>query len=411
MFEALRVRNFRLLWFGSVFCYGGHWVQQATLGWVAYELTRSGSMVGLILGVRALPILLFAPVAGAIADRRNRRDILMATQVLYACTTVGIGIALAAGALRAWQLFAFVLITGVAFVFDRTTRQTLIPDLVPRDKVANAVALGNIVFSLMRVVSPAIAGYLLLWVGGAGNFFTQTGLYVLGVLTLLMIDRRIHVHKEARSSMWRSIAEGFRYAAHDRTTRIVVFFTALPFLLLTPTWSTLLPVFARDVFKTGPQALGWMLTCAGAGGLTGGLLSASLARLDRVGWLQIASHALFCASLIGVASAPSIWTALPCIFLAGIAEIVNSTAGQTILQLSTPNALRGRVMSLYQLNSALISIGSVVAGAGADWLGTRGITALNGTLGLLIGAATVLLSSHLRNLRLSHYTQQVAAPS
>jgi len=376
---------------------------------VAYELTSSGSVVGMILGVRAVPILLFAPLAGAAADRRSRRDILAATQVLYVLTTAGVGVALATGVLRTWHLFAFVLVSGVAFVFDRTSRQALIADVVPPQNVVNAVALGNIVFSLMRVVSPAIAGYLLLWLGAAGNFFTQGGFYVLGLAMLLQIERRVHVQRETRTSMWHSMAEGFRYAAHDPTTRIVLFFTAVPFLLLTPIWSTLLPVFARDVFGSGPQALGWMLTTVGLGGLTGGLLSAGFARTDRVGWVQIASHGLFCLSLIGISRAPTMWVALPFIFAAGVAEIVNSTAGQTVLQISTPGPLRGRIMSLLQLNSALISIGSVIAGAGADLIGARGITAATGAVSLMVGGAAVLASPRLRGMRLSHYTGRADA--
>jgi predicted MFS family arabinose efflux permease len=224
-----------------------------------------------------------------------------------------------------------------------------------------------------------------------------------------MIDRRAHVRRETRSSMWHSMAEGYRYAARDPTTRIVVIFTAVPFLLLTPTWSTLLPVFARDVFGSGPQALGWMLTTVGLGGLTGGLLSAGLSRLDRVGWVQITSLILFCVSLLGISRAPTMWIALPFIFAAGVSEIVNSTAGQTVLQVSTPGPLRGRIMSLLQLNSALISVGSVIAGAGADWIGPRGITALNGVIGLAVGALIVFASARLRNMRLSHYTGRVSA--
>jgi MFS family permease len=406
VFDSLRFRNFRLLWLGSVFCYGGHWVQQATLGWVAYELTGSGSLLGLIMGIRAVPILLLAPIAGAVADRHDRRNLLAGTQLIFILTTTAIGAAIALGSLKTWHLFAYVLCTGVAHVFDRTSRQAIISDLVPTGSIVNAVALSNIVFSLMRVVSPAIAGYLLVWVGAAGNFFAQCAFYALGMFTLLLIHMPARTQAPTKGSMWSSIGDGIRHVMRDPTTRMVVFFTAVPFLLLTPIWSTLLPVFARDVFDAGPQALGWLFAAVGSGGLAGGLLSAAFARTERIGWLQIGMHVLFCVSLLGVALAPSLPVALPFVFIAGVAEIMTATVGQTILQVSSPAHMRGRVLSLLQLNPALISIGSIIAGTGADLLGARGISAANGVLALFIGAALVLASPALRNLRLSHYTRR-----
>jgi MFS family permease len=406
VFESLRHRNYRLLWLGSVFCYGGHWVQQATLGWVAYDLTGSTSLLGLIMGIRAVPILLLAPLAGATADRRDRRDVLAATQGVYVASTAAIGAAIALGSLQTWHLFVYVLVSGVAHVFDRTARQAIISDLVPSGSIVDAVALANIVFSLMRVVSPALAGYLLVWVGAAGNFFVQCALYATGMLMLLQIRLPRRAAPAARGSMGASIIEGLRHVHSEPVTRLVVLFTAIPFLLLTPIFSALLPVFARDVFEAGPGALGWLFGAVGAGGLTGGLLSAAFARVDRVGWLQIGSHGLFCVCLLGVAFAPSLPVALPFVFFSGVAEIMTATVGQTVLQVSAPQALRGRILSLLQLNPALISLGSIIAGVGADWLGVRGISALNGALALALGAGLALSSPRLRKLRLSHYTRR-----
>ena len=406
MIESLRHRNFRLLWIGSIFSYGGHWVQQATLGWVAYELTGSGSILGLILGIRAIPILLLAPVSGAAADRFNRRNLLAGTQLIYMLTTTAIGAAIFLHVLKTWHLFAYVLCTGVAHVFDRTARQAIVSDRVPAGSIVNAVARANIVFSLMRVISPAIAGYLLAWVGAAGNFFTQCLFYLLGMLTLLFIQAPVRIPRISKGSAWSNISAGMRYVMNDPTMRVVVLFNAIPFLLLTPIWSTLLPVFAQDVFKAGPQALGWLFAAVGSGGLAGGLLSAAWTHRDRVGWVQIGMHGLFCLSLLGVSLAPSLPVALPFVFLAGVAEIMTATVGQTVLQVAAPPDLRGRVLSILQLNPALISLGSVVAGVGSDLLGARGIAAANGLLALAIGALIAWKSPRLRNLRLSHYTRR-----
>jgi len=404
MFVALRHRHFRFLWASSVLAFGGHWIQQATLGWVVYDLTGSAGMLGLVLGIRVLPIIATLPLAGAAADRFPRRAMLGITQSVYAAAAAAIGAAVAAGRLRTWHLFAFVILTGFAFTFDRTARQAFVSDLVPAPDIPNAVTLNNIVFSLMRVLSPALAGYLLVWFGTAGNFAAQCLASLAAVALVLLIPGSAQPAPRVRGSMWRSIAEGFAWAAADPTTRIVGLFTAVPFLLLTPIWSTLLPVFARDVFDAGPAALGWMLSAVGLGGVTGGLLSAALARVDRVGWVQAATLGLFCCTLFGIAWAPDLGRALPFIFLAGVAEMVNATAGQTVMQVAAPPEMRGRVLSLLQLNSALISAGSMIAGSGAEHLGARGVSLVAGATALAIGAATVLASPHLRKLRLSHYT-------
>ena len=401
---ALRYRNFRLLWTGSFFAYAAQWIQQTTLGWVAYELTGSATVMGAILGVRAIPLLLVPPLAGVAADRFDRLRLLVGSQVLFATASFAVGIAMAVDALKVWHLFAFIVAWGTAHSIDRTMRHSMILDIVPREAVLDAIALNGIAYGVTRIAAPAAAGYLIAWFGAAGNFFIQGVGYVLFGLTVLLIRLPPATPRHEKSSAWRSLAEGLRFATTDPTTRVILFSTALPFLFLIPTWGALMPVYAKDEFKVGPEGLGWLLTAIGAGAIVGGLAASALSRIDRLGLMQVLALAVYAAALLGLAFSPSLLIALPFVAIAGVAEIMNITIGQTLMQVSAPEAMRGRLVSLMQMNPALISLGSFVAGILTDLIGVRTTSITMAISALVAGLGVTLGSSALRQLRLSHYT-------
>ena len=164
-FSALRHPHFRRLWIGTFCSTAGQWVQSATLGWVVYDLTQSSALLGAVLSMRAIPMLLLAPVSGVVAERYDRRYALALSQLVVVFISFAIALGLALHRLQVWHLFAFTLLAGVGMVFDRTMRNTLVFGTVPRADVANAVALNSIAFSLMRTAGPAAAGFLIAWVG------------------------------------------------------------------------------------------------------------------------------------------------------------------------------------------------------------------------------------------------------
>ena len=177
-FSALRHPHFRRLWIGTFCSTAGQWVQSATLGWVVYDLTQSSALLGAVLSMRAIPMLLLAPVSGVVAERYDRRCALALSQLVVVFISFAIALGLALHRLQVWHLFAFTLLAGVGMVFDRTMRNTLVFGTVPRADVANAVALNSIAFSLMRTAGPAAAGFLIAWVGAAWNFTLQGLLYL-----------------------------------------------------------------------------------------------------------------------------------------------------------------------------------------------------------------------------------------
>ena len=251
-FSALRHPHFRRLWIGTFCSTAGQWVQSATLGWVVYDLTQSSALLGAVLSMRAIPMLLLAPVSGVVAERYDRRYALALSQLVVVFISFAIALGLALHRLQVWHLFAFTLLAGVGMVFDRTMRNTLVFGTVPRADVANAVALNSIAFSLMRTAGPAAAGFLIAWVGAAWNFTLQGLLYLcVAALAITLVTPHEEPRRAPAKSARADMLEGLRYAVTDPVARTMLLLGMVPAFLLIPSLSALMPVFAATAIATG----------------------------------------------------------------------------------------------------------------------------------------------------------------
>lgn len=398
---ALRHRDFRWLWSGTFCSTASQWIQQATLGWVVYDLTGSPALLGAVLGVRAIPMLLLAPISGLVADRVERRRALAISQIVPAVVSFALALALALDALLVWHLFAFSLAVGSGTVFERTLRNTLVFDVVPRAEAANAVALNNVAFSTTRAIGPAIAGVLIAWIGPAWNFALQGVAYVGVAASVLMVTVRPRRTGPPKGSAWRAMAGGIRFAATDPIARMMMILGLVPPLMLIPSFSALMPVFAADILQTGPEGLGLLLSAVGAGGIVGGVVAAALSRYDRIGALQTVSLVVFAGSLIGFALSPTMAWAIGFLAISGIAEMVFATSAHTTLQMSAPEAIRGQVTSLLPMFPAFISVGSFTSGLGAALIGPQAVVVVLALVAAAIALAAWLRSTAFRDLRMS----------
>ena len=369
------------------------------MGWVVYEVTGSGALLGAVLGVRAVPMIVLAPLSGVAADRFDRKRLLQASQLLAAAVSAALGAALASGAIGVWMLFAFTVLMGASNVIDRPARFTSAFELVPREIAAKAMALNTIGFSLMRVLGPALAGYLIAWSGAAGTFLILAALYGASALVALTVAIPPPRQPAARTSALADMAEAFRFSVRNPVTRMLLALGALPYLLLVPVWVTLFPILAKDVFVAGPQGLGILLTSVGLGGTLGGLIANALARAERQGLLQAAWIAVMSAAILGVAASPTLAVAAACAFAGGIAEMALTASNMAVLQLSAPEAMRGRIASLMLLYPAMISTGSFLAGPLADLLGARGAAAALAAGTLVVLAVLVVSSPVIKEIR------------
>jgi MFS family permease len=366
---------------------------------VVYEITGSGALLGAVMGARAIPMFLLAPLSGVAAERYNRRRLLQTSQLLAAAVSLSFGAALALGIVSVWMLFAFTVLMGAANVMDRPARLTTAFELVARADAVKAVAMNTLGFSMMRIFGPAIAGYLIGWFGAAGSFFIQGVLYAASAAMVLMVVFPVRRAAPAGRSALAQMLEGLRFAAGDPRTRMLVFLGAMPYFLLVPVWSTLLPIYAKDVFAAGPQGLGMLLTGVGIGGLLGGLAANALARAERQALIQAAWIVLMGAAILGLAASPTLPVALGCSLLGGAAEMAHTASNMAMLQMNAPEEMRGRIASLTMLYPAMISAGAFVAGPLSDLLGVRGASVALAATAIAAIAMLYLFAPHLREMR------------
>jgi MFS transporter, DHA1 family, staphyloferrin A biosynthesis exporter len=379
--------------------WSGQWIQQAALGWVVYEITGSGSLLGAVLGVRAIPMLLLVPVSGVAADRYDRRRLLQASQAFAAMVSFALGAALALGMVSAWMLFLFTILMGASNVMDRPARMTMAFDLVPRDVVPRAVAMNTMGFSMARILAPSVAGYLIAWFGAAGSFFVQGSLYAAACLMVLVVvipPRKIIKDERAFSAM----LEGLRYSAADPRMRLLLFLGALPYFLLVPVWGTLFPIYVKDEFLAGPQALGLLLTAVGIGGTLGGLVASWLARRERQALIQAMWIAVMAGAIFGIALSQSVAAAAFFGVIGGAAEMAHTASNMAMLQMASPESMRGRIVALTMLYPALISVGAFLAGPLSDLLGVRGASMAVAAVALAAIIAVVAASPLIREMRI-----------
>jgi MFS family permease len=400
-FHALQFRDFRLLWIGTLFASSGQWIQQATLSWLVYELTGSGALLGSIGLMRAVPLLLLTPFAGVAADRLNRRNLMLSSQIAMFVLALALGVGLAINKVGIWHLFAFTFLAGIAQTFNQPVRQTVVFDLVPRHALPNAVAISSAGFNLTRALGPSIAGFLIAGFGPAGNFFIQSAAYLGVVISVAMIVFPNKARSDLGQSILSNLADGFRFVARSPLTRLLVIMGIVPPMLLIPAFMSLMPIFAKDIYHSGPTGLGLLLSSIGAGGVVGALFTASLGGMDRRGLLQIFALLGMSVSVLGFAFTTSMYTALPMLVVTGFCEMVYMSTNQTILQLSLPDEMRGRVTSIMMLNMALMPLGGLVAGISADMFGAPRTVATLSSIAILLALAILMFVPRLRNLRLN----------
>jgi len=346
-------------------------------------------------------MLLLAPVSGLVADRFDRRRALALSQILPAAGSLVLAGLLAFGAVKVWHLFVFSLIVSTGTVFERTLRNTLVFDVVPRAEVANAIALNTIAFSVTRTLGPALAGILIALMGPAWNFAIQGLTYAGVAASVMMIRAKPRAQKPAAGKGWKTMFVGFRFAATDPIARVIIIIGLVPPLLLIPSFSALMPIFAADVFKTGPEGLGLLLSAVGVGGIVGGMLAAALGRYEHVGRMQALAMCAFVLCILAFAMSPNMALAIVFLMGAGIAEMVLASSTYTSLQMSAPESMRGQVTSLLPMFPAFIAVGAFGAGIGAQMLGARVLVIVFAILAAVVMGIAWTRSRSYRHLRMS----------
>ena len=374
----------------------GQWIQQVTLGWLLYELTGSSVLLGLLNGFRTLPFLISSPLAGVAADRMDRRKLLLRSEYVLAGSALAMGALVASGRLQVWHLFAFTLVTGAAWSFSEPIRQTLVPNLVPKEELVNAVALHSAGFNLMKVVGPALGGFLIALFGPAANFFVQGVAYASVVLTIFFMAVPPTPPQARQDSVAANLKEGLAYVWSTPAVLLLLMIDMIPRVFAVP-YQTLMPVFQKDVLGVGPEGLGMLLAAPGVGAVLATLLLATIAhRLTRKELLLPVALILMGMFLILFSRTASLPLALLVLVGVGGCQIFFMATANSLLQMTIPDRLRGRVMSIYMLDRGFIPAGSLLAGVAAHFIGAPVTVTL---MGLIVIFMAALATSRLHLLR------------
>lgn len=395
MFRALQHRNFQLFFVGQLISLIGTWMDTVAEAWLVYRLTGSSLLLGTVAFAGQIPVFLLAPVGGMVADRWNRRSIVVATQTA-SMILAGILAALTlSGRVKVWEVVALASLMGVVNAFDIPARQAFLVEMVGREDLMNAIALNSSMFNGARVIGPAIAGILVASIGEGWCFFANSVSYIAVIAGLLMMKispRAI----ETPTSALEHIAEGFRFVRNTKPIFALLLLLGLVSLVAMP-YSVLMPIFAARILHGNARTLGTLMGATGVGALTGALILAS-----RTGLKGLSKWVAFSCMGFGTALilfSLSRWYFVSIAFLVpvGFCMMVQMASSNTLIQAMVPDRLRGRTMAVYSMMfMGMAPLGSLLAGELGNRIGAQWTVALGG-LGAVIGG--IVFSRQLPRLR------------
>ncbi len=386
--EVLRQREFRLLWFGHVFASMAFWMDQVTRGWLIYELTDSTVQLGLIRGVQAIPILFLSPIAGSVADRYSRKNQILITQLADGSMFALLALLIFTGAIEPWHVYVTAFGMAVAQTFHHPARAAIIADIVPATHLTNAIGLGSMVFNVARSLGPALAGALITIFGSGGAYAAQAGFFILATYwTFRLSDvgrsaASAHGHAGRHGSLRRSIVEGWRFSWQNETVRAALLIATLAALFIVP-FTTLLPVFARDILGVGASGQGLLLTAMGIGALGSAVMIAGFGERLARGKIMLGGVALYGVGTAVFGASPWFHFSMLLMIVIGFANVCSHALVQTVLQTFSPPEFRGRTIALFHMSQVVMTVGSIIIGALAALLGAQGSVVLMGSAGAL----------------------------
>lgn len=399
-FSAFKYPNYRLLWISTLVSSGGNWVQQITIGWLAFDITGDALLTGTVAGMRGIPFLVAGPISGVLSDRMDRRKLMLITQVYLAILGL-VFASLVAGLLivevTVWHLFLFTFLFGAGWAMNNPTRQTLVANSVPKEEMMGAIAMNSAAFQITRIIGPTIGGVLIATVGPATNFFIQAAAFV-GVFVLVLPLRVPQEDFSASQgqSFFTNFKEGVTYAVKTPLIMALIFMGMIPSMFLMSFINGLMPVFASEVLDNPDKGLGYLLSAYGLGALIGTISLASLGNVKRKGIMLLIAAMGSGIAMIGFSFTSSMGLAMLALVGMGSTQMFYMATNNTLIQTTVPDTLRGRVLSLFMLDFALVSVGAVMAGAIAKNFGISEGFFFGGAVAFILFVVVGLLFKQLR---------------
>ena len=386
VFRALQHRNYRLFFGGQGISMIGTWMQQIAINWLVFRLTHSALLLGVVGFTSRIPTFVFAPFAGVFVDRWNRHRLLVTTQVLAMLQAFALAFLVLSGNVQVWHIIVLSLVLGLVNAFDVPVRQALVVNMIERrEDLGNAIALNSSMVNGSRLVGPSIAGFLIATVGEGICFLLNGVSFIAVIISLLAMDLPRQPKKAQGSHPWHDLKEGFSYAFGFPPIRSILLLLALVSLMGMP-YAVLMPIFAENILKGGPQAFGFLLGATGVGALAGAIFLASRKTVLGLGRIIVMASSVFGIGLVSFSLSRIYSLSLALMVLTGFGMMVNMTSSNTVLQTIVEEDKRGRVMSFYTMAfMGMVPFGSLLAGSLAHTIGAP-VTVLIGGLSCMLGS-------------------------
>jgi MFS family permease len=382
---ALRYRDFRLFWTGLLISNIGSWMQMTATNWLLYQLTNSPMLLGLNGIFRAVPAIGLGVISGTFADRYDRRKLMICTEVVSGLLALALGVLDQTGQIEAWHIYALTFLNAAVGSFDGPARQALFPNLVPRAVLPNAVALNSLLWKGSALIGPFLAGIAIDWMGTAGAFYANAVSYGVVVCAILMMRVTSKGSVKPRSLLSET-TEGFSYIlSRPVVLGVMIMEAAASGFGLN---HTMLTIFASDILRVGAHGFGLLQSARGLGAVIGSGFYIGIGQRPHQGGILFVSAIIYGAAFALFGASTSFVLSLLLMTLVGISDTVWGASRGTILQMTTPDRYRGRVMGVFQLsNRGLHPLGQVQSGVIIPLIGAPAATILGG---LIVASVTLL---------------------
>ncbi len=414
-FSALGVKDFRWFWVGMLCSFAAVQIEITTRAWLVYQMTGSYALLGAVTAAWGVSQLMFLPIGGAVADRVDKRNLIIISQLGTATLALCIAILVSTHTIALWHLIVCAFLSGVVFAFNAPARQAIVPQLVGKGMLMNGISLNSTGMNLMRVAGPPLAGVLIAVISMAGAFFITVLFYIIAAFSLLMVATTSEGGRgligsvvSGLSESWKyirynpravfgEVVEGMGYIRHNSTILMLLLVAFIPILLGMP-YMNLMPGFAQEVMGVSEVGYGSLLGVAGVGALVGSLAVASLGDFKHKGKLMIAATLFFGISLALLGKVTSLAPTYAVLIGAGVGSASYMAVNNTLIQSNVTDQIRGRVMSVYMMTFGLMPLGTLPLGVAADAFGVSNVYFFAGVTILVFILITALLRPNLRRL-------------
>ena len=363
MFSSLKIRNFRLYWLGMLISLIGTWIQSIAQSWLVFELTGSAFLLGVVGFLNTIPIFLLSLFGGVVADRTNKKSILLFTQHTFMVLAFILAVLTQMKLITPVQIMIIALLNGVVMAFDAPSRQAVVVELVGKTHLLNAIALNSAAFNSARIIGPALAGMLIAVVGMSGCFYINGISFLPVIAALLLIKVDIEPKHKIKSNVMKDLFEGLNFIKNNPTILILITMVGI-MSLFGVSYLILMPVFAQDVLAVGIKGFGVLMSAAGLGALAAALILARLSDFKDKGKLLFFSTIIFCISLLMFSLSRVYEFSLVALVFIGWSSVTATSLINTVLQIIVPDNFRGRIMSVFMFTFAgVMPFGNLFAGS------------------------------------------------